>query len=186
MKKLLFFTIIGLFAVSCQPAEVTCDCTGTGGTGGGSVTVSGGLSLIDTNLIGHWKNSNPLVNLATGPLSSAFSPVTDFDIYFSPDGLVYMYHTFSNGTDTIYEYEIADYKVIDEGILCMYTEDIIQYEINNGVFTYYNDLNYDFEFNCYKVYTSVNPNLSFWNNYPDASLYNQLDYFVKSNSLTKQ
>ena len=36
MKKLLFISMIGLFAVSCQPAEVTCDCTGTGG---GSVTV---------------------------------------------------------------------------------------------------------------------------------------------------
>ena len=68
MKRLLFISMIGIFAVSCQPAEVTCNCTGTGGT------VSGGLSIIDTNLIGHWKNTNTLVNLGTFTGESDHSP----------------------------------------------------------------------------------------------------------------
>ena len=80
MKRLLFISMIWLFAVSCQPAEITCDCTGTG-TGGGSVTVSGGISLIDTNLTGHWKQSN-----VNNPNSSSAWNNGQIDLHFFADG----------------------------------------------------------------------------------------------------
>lgn len=183
MKKLLFFTMIGLFAVSCQPAEVTCDCTGTGGTGGGSVTVSGGLSLIDTNLIGHWKNTNTLVNLGTSTNASLCSPVTDFDIYFSPDGLVHIEHTFVsvNGVNSFFDKEY-EYKVIDDGILCI-NDFIIHYEINNGVFTYYHEQNIDLSFACLASSFFGSSAISFEYTVTDYSYY---DYYVSQNSLTKQ
>ena len=166
--------MIGLFAVSCQPAELTCDCSGTGG---GSVTVSGGVSFIDTNLIGHWKNTNTLVNLAMSSNASNYSPATDIDVYFSPDGIVHLSHTFNN---TFVTAEL-EYKVIDDGILCI-GDYIIHYEINNGVFTYYNEQNLDLVFISYRYYSGGN-GVNFVIDQADISSY---DYYVSSNSLTKQ
>ena len=136
MKKLFFISMIGLFAVSCQPTEFTCDCSGTGG---GSVTVTGGLSLIDTNLIGHWKNTSPLVNLGSNTFSSNWTPVTDIDVYFSPDGIVHYSHTYNTTTSTGDSYNYfkdnqMPFNVIDDGILCIDTSIIIHYEINNKWF----------------------------------------------------
>ena len=182
MKRLLFISMIGLFAVSCQPAEVTCDCTGTG-TGGGSVTVTGGLSLIDTNLIGHWKNTNTLVNLGAFTGASDHSPATDIDVYFSPDGLVHFSHTYvrQNGGNNIFLDNQYEYKVIDDGILCI-NDYIIHYEINNGVFTYYHEQNLDLAFYSYRYYTGSD-GINFDNDEPYLLDYY---YYVSSNSLTKQ
>ena len=175
--------MIGLFAVSCQPAEVTCDCTGTGG---GSVTVSGGLSLIDTNLIGHWKNTSPLVNLGSNPFSSNWTPVTDIDVYFSPDGVVHFSHTSNQTISTgdsynYFTYHQNPFNVIDDGILCI-GDYIIHYEINNGVFTYYHEQNLDLAFISYHYYTGGDE-INFVIDEADLSNYY---YYVSSNSLTKQ
>lgn len=183
MKKLLFISLIGLFAVSCQPAEVTCDCSGTGGSGGGSVTVSGSLSLIDTNLIGHWKNTNTLVNLGTLTGASDHSPITDIDVYFSPDGVVHLSHTYvqQNGGSNIFLENQYEYKVIDDGILCI-NNYIIHYEINNGVFTYYNEQNLNLAFYSFRYFNGIE-RLNFLNDEPYLPDYY---YYVSSNSLTKQ
>ena len=183
MKKLLFISMIGLFAVSCQPAELTCDCSGTGG---GSVTLTGGLSLIDTNLIGHWKNTSPLVNLGSYTFSSNWTPVTDIDVYFSPDGIVHFSHTYNATTSTGDSYNYfkdnqMHFNVIDDGILCINNSIIIHYQINNGVFTYYNEQNIDYSF--FTEYGSTSGEITF-----GAELTNLNDsyYYVSSNSLTKQ
>ena len=167
--------MIGLFAVSCQPTEFTCDCSGTGG---GSVTVTGGLSLIDTNLIGHWKNTNTLVNLAMSSNASNYSPATDIDVYFSPDGIVHLSHTFNN---TFVTAEL-EYKVIDDGILCI-GDYIIHYEINNGVFTYYDEQNLDLSFGCIENFFG-GTSIDFYGTVTDD--YTYYNYYVYSNSLTKQ
>ena len=181
MKKLFFISMIGLFAVSCQPTEFTCDCSGTGG---GSITVTGGLSLIDTNLIGHWKNTSPLVNLGSNPFSSGWTPVTDIDVYFSPDGVVHFSHTSNQTISTgdsynYFEYHQKPFNVIDDGILCI-GDYIIHYEINNGVFTYYHEQNLDLVFYSYYM---GGDGINFDNYEADLSNYY---YYVSSNSLTKQ
>ena len=175
--------MIGLFAVSCQPTEFTCDCSGTGG---GSITVTGGLSLIDTNLIGHWKNTSPLENLGNNTFSSDWTPVTDIDVYFSPDGVVHFSHTSNQTISTgdsynYFKYNQMPYNVIDDGILCI-GDYIIHYEINNGVFTYYNEQNLDLVFISYRYYSGGN-GVNFVIDQADISSY---DYYVSSNSLTKQ
>jgi|14BtaG_2_1085337.scaffolds.fasta_scaffold47391_2 hypothetical protein len=170
MKKLLFFTIIGLLAVSCQPAELTCDCTGTGG---GSGTVSGGgISLIDTNLIGHWKNTNPLVNLG----NNNWSPTTDLNIYFSPDNKIYFNHTVNQNGFDFDQYSYMPYVIIQEGIMCLNNHQTIHYEINNGEFTYYAESGLDYYFsnigNSQFYFSTANSTSS--------------GYIVRANSLTKQ
>lgn len=127
MKKLIFFCLVGLFAVSCQPAEVTCDCSGTGG---GSVTVSGGgLSLIDTNLTGHWRQTN-----VNNPNSSYFWDNGQIDLHF-----------FENGTWHIDGSNGSSYNALpfDDGNYVIHSSNCIDlgfrvfnYTINNGVLSF--------------------------------------------------
>ena len=165
MKRLLFISMIGLFAVSCRP------------------TAGGDLSLIDTKLIGHWKNTNTLENLAEAGNTGDYPPATDIDVYFSPDGLVHLSNTYvhPNGYNVFLANEL-EYKVIDDGILSI-NGYIIHYEINRGVFTYYNEQNLDLAFIVYRQSSSSIPLLSFQREYTD--LVGDA-YYVSSNSLTKQ
>lgn len=126
MKKLIFICLVGLFAVSCQPTEFTCDCTGTGGTGGGSVTVSGGLSLIDTNLIGHWRQTN--VNSTSGDWNNG-----QIDLHFFENGTWHI-----DGTSGVFAnlpYDDGSYSIHSSNCLDLGTK-VLKYSINNGVLTF--------------------------------------------------
>jgi hypothetical protein len=190
MKNLLYlFSIIGFMSLvisSCQPASatVTCDCTGSG-NGVGTVTVSGGLTLIDTNLIGHWKNANPLVNLGTSFNSQYMTPTDELDIYFSPDNFVYISHsiteTLNNNSYDVSSGPIS-YKVLDEGIMC-FGNNVIHYEINNGIFTYYKEDGIPFSFQCYTVFNNNSFPFAFDVEQTSASGWS---YFVQDNALQKQ
>ena len=164
MKRLLVISLIGLFAVSCRP------------------TAGGDLSLIDTKLIGHWKNTNTLENLAVSGNASNYSPATDIDVYFSPDGIVHLSHTYYGNSGNVFLTNELEYKVIDDGILSI-NGYIIHYEINRGVFTYYNEQNLDLAFIVYRGSSSSNSLISFQREYTD--LVGDA-YYVSSNSLTKQ
>ena len=124
MKKLLFISMIGLFAVSCQPAELTCDCSGTGG---GSVTVSGGgLSLIDTNLIGHWKQTN-----VNNPNNYNWNN-GQIDLHFFADGTWDIDGVSGNGN---YPSDAGTYKIHSNNCIDL-GQRVFNYSINNGVLTF--------------------------------------------------
>ena len=92
-------------------------------------------------------------------------------------------HTYvrQNGGNNIFLDNQYEYKVIDDGILCI-NDYIIHYEINNGVFTYYHEQNLDLAFYSYRYYTGSD-GINFDNDEPYLLDYY---YYVSSNSLTKQ
>ncbi len=166
MKRLLFISMIGLFAVSCQPAEFTCDCTGTGG---GSVTVSGGLSLIDTNLIGHWKQTN--VN-NPNDTNQIFWEDGQIDLHFFADGTWDI--DGESGTGELSS-DAGTYKIHSNNCIDLGTR-VFNYSINNDVLTFSpvpgQDYIWIMEFNGGSIIGKPN-NLSY---YPYAEI----------NNLTKQ
>ena len=196
MKKLFYLLFISFVLVSCtkqEPVEVVCTCDGAAnGTG----TSSSSSSLIDTNLIGHWKNTNPLINIGTHPGfvdSSSLIPFTDIDVYFSPDGVMHLNHSFTRLYDNGNTWPVAahvsneyDFKLIDDGILCIDNK-IIHYEINNSIMTYYSEQGLDLSINAYWYYNAgQSPSDIVWSeSITSINLFAYM-YLVSTNSLTKQ
>ena len=122
MKKLLAFVMIGFFAVSCQPAELTCDCSGT----------AEGLSLIDTNLIGHWKLTN--VNNQSYPNQAGLYNWNDgqIDLHFFANGTLHL--DFANGNGVM-DYIDGSYLVHSNNSIKLGSK-VFNYAINNSVLTF--------------------------------------------------
>ena len=127
MKKLFYLLFIcSVVLASCtkqDPIEVVCDCTGSSST----LTVSGGSSLIDTNLIGHWKQTN-----VNHPNSTSYWNNGQIDLHF-----------FADGTWDIDGYNGISYLSSDQGTYKIHSNNCIDlgprvfnYSINNGVLTF--------------------------------------------------
>ena len=197
MKKLFYLLFISSVLASCakpDPIEVNvnvtqdstfCNCGGaTNGTG-----TSSSSSFVDPNLIGHWKNTTPLVNLGTNDSAQYISNIGDFDIYFSLDGKMHLNHTYEIGSTTVLLGMEYTFDFVDDGILCLSGDNfttqnnIMHYEINNGVLTYYSEQGLDYFFEARQNFWAAS---LYFGNPLNVSGYSNHFYLVKTNSLTKQ
>ena len=139
MRKLFYTLFISsVVLASCMkqdPIEVVCDCTGSSST----LTASGGSSLIDTNLTGHWKLTNlTSYEIYPDPWTGQFVDT----IYYWDNGQIDL-HFFADGTWDIDGVSGTNDLPSDQGTYTIHSNNCIDlgprvfnYSINNGVLTF--------------------------------------------------